>query len=378
MRKYLLHFWLLAAIFSFTACDSSNNDEPWVEPQFDTEGVYILNEGGWNANNGALSYYNVETDKITNNVFLNQNKLKLGEIPSAMLIYNNRMFIVVYGSNTIFVTDLTGKLIENGVISFEKTEYKEPRNIVELNGKLYVNFNSGHLAQIDVNTLAIEKVIGIEKGSEKMTIASNKKLYIADADGGNGTTVSVVNLTSFSREKSITVALNPFDIVSDNLGNVYVASRGQSWANPKIPAVLSVINTSDNSVKVIGQDIATYIAVADSKVLLAFKTENSDKSPRTIYSYYDIYAKKHIDKPFFTLPADKPEEGKDAINHAAYLDQSYSITVDPIKKDIYITITDYIVTGRVYIFSEQGNYKTSFSSGGINPNGVAFVTKQVN
>lgn len=375
MRKYLLPFALLAMLFAFVACESDDNED-WIEPQFDTESIYVLNEGRWNEGDGNLSFYNLEKEEISEEVFYRQNNIKLGELPNAIhkSLSTDRLFILAFGSNKIFVTDLAGKLIANGIIDFDGKEYTQPRNIVELNGKLYVNFYSGHLAQIDATTLMVDKFIAIEKNTEQMTIASNGKLYIANSGGGEGKTVTVVDLSEFKIETTINVPLNPYSITSDAIGNVYVASQGRSWGDNQVAAELSRIDTKNsNTVHSIGKDIATRMAVLDGKLLL-FYTYYEGVTPHTTYSYYDIYKNKHIAESFITIPSTTEDA---AINHAVMLDKAYSITVDPLKKDIYITISNYDTSGYVYIFSQNGNYKTSFTSGGINPNSVVFVTKQV-
>ena len=46
MKKILLKGILFSALmFSFMSCSDSEKDEPWVEPEYATTGVYVLNSG---------------------------------------------------------------------------------------------------------------------------------------------------------------------------------------------------------------------------------------------------------------------------------------------------------------------------------------------
>lgn len=81
-----------------------------------------------------------------------------------------------------------------------------------------------------------------------MAIA-NGYLYVANSDGmnytngyANGTTVSKVNLSTFSEEKRITVSLNPCKVCADSKGNIFVISMGNYY---DIPATLEKINSAD-------------------------------------------------------------------------------------------------------------------------------------
>jgi hypothetical protein len=279
------------------------------------------------------------------------------------------MYITVTVSNCIYVTDKTGKLLKDATGKDaiiqplnSSNQPQQPRSALAYNGNVYVSTYDGDILRIDTTALTIDKKAATgDTYLEQMTIVGNK-LYTVVSDytfTGIGKSVAVVNLSSFTKEAEIPVALNPYKIKSDEAGNIYVLSMGNYG---DIPSSLQKIDPNTNAVTTIGTNVASDMAVAGNRLLLMnsvydFTTGTSS----TVLSYYDIAANQIVDQPFVDAGT-------------IDLSNTCDITYDPVTKYIYLAQSDYINEGNMYIFDENGEYLNSFKTGGMNPMGAYFVT----
>lgn len=352
MKKLLLQGALLSLFtFAFVSCESDDNNEPWVEPEVTTTGVYILNSG--TNNDATLSYYDIATNTLTSDVFFNKNNQKLGNQAQDMLVYGSKIYISVTNSNKIFVTDRSAKLLQT-ISPVNNGEDMKPRYLKAYGGKIYASAYSGHVLKIDTTTMAYDKVkVGLFP--EQMTI-SDGKLYVANSGWGNDNTVSVVNLATFTETIKIKVTVNPDAVTSDKYGNIYVLSQGDYNT---IKPTLQKINPTTTAVTIIGTDVATQMKINGDKLYLLYL----DYVNPAKLSYYDIATGAFVQSSFVTPPSETA------------LKNAYSISIEPVNGDIYITTASYAEKGGVYVFSADGKYKTNFSSEGYYPMGAFFLTE---
>ncbi|MBK5720575.1 hypothetical protein JGH11_06795 [Dysgonomonas sp. Marseille-P4677] len=370
MKNILLKgLFLSLLVCAFIACDS-DNDSPWTEPEITTSGVYVLNSGSSGLKvGGSLTYYDYKTGSVTKDIFTNKNGIELGNGAQDMVIYGSKMYISVTKSNCIYVTDKTGKLLKNneGKDAIIKpmnnsNQPQQPRSVIAHAGYVYVSTYDGDIVRIDTTAINIDKKTATGGTyPEEMTIVNNK-LYTVISDylgTGIGKVLSVINLSSFSKDSDIAVALNPTKIKSDKNGNIYIISNGNYV---DVPSSLQKIAAGSNIVTTIGTDAATNMEIAGDKLLLMKEVYNSEtKKSTTALSYYDIKENKIVNKSFV-------EEGK------ADLTNTYNITVDPLTNNIYMATSDYKNEGNMHIFNGNGGYVKSFKTGGINPMGAYFIT----
>lgn len=363
---------LLASIFAFAfiACsdDDENDGRADGKPELDKTGAFVLNEGRIGFDNATLSYYSIAKNELTSEILEKQNdKTKLGDLAQDILIYDSKVFITVNVSNMIFVTDLDGVILKE--ISTKDTEYKDPRHIASHGGYIYIDFYSGHLVKLDPATYEVVGVLEIPAYSEQMTVAGSELFITNSLWTGitEGKTITVVNLTNFEIERApITVHDNPSRITSDKQGNIYILSDGV-WDPETYTSIsaLSVIEAGKYQAEVIRENIASKMAIQGDRLLL-FNTVYGERQT-TIFSQYDLTTGEYSEESFLTTPSDAQAAG--------LLDLAYYLSVDPKNNDIYVSTTDYATTGSVLVFDKDGKYKTKFSSGGINPQKVAFMAK---
>ena len=201
---------LLSAAFAFAAVSCSDNKSSIIEPagpqgpgvmEPSIAGLFILNSGKKEGNNSSLTYYDAERGQEYPNVFRGANGKQLGDTGNSMLIYGKKMYIAVTGSAIVFVTDLKGNLLKEITVEGDNANLS-PRELIKVNGKVYVSYMEGYVGAIDTANYSVKKV-KVGPMPEGMAYA-NKKVYVANSDGynaqgGYGTTVSVIDAASFSR-----------------------------------------------------------------------------------------------------------------------------------------------------------------------------------
>lgn len=100
---YSVHNLLVVSIILMSLLSSC--DESDIPPITGGKGVFILNEGNFTWNNSTLSVFNPDSASVQNNVFFLQNGVPLGDVAQSMTIHNERAYLVVNGSNKIYVID---------------------------------------------------------------------------------------------------------------------------------------------------------------------------------------------------------------------------------------------------------------------------------
>ena len=187
------------------------------------------------SNNAGLSCFNLNTLTMTVDTFMNVNEKGLGDTANDMIVYGSKMYIAVYGSSIIEVTDLSGKSIKQIKSSGDALL---PRFFTANEGKVYVSLYDGYVARLDTASLEIEQKVKVGRNPEQLVVANNK-LYVANSGGldyntpvGYDKTVSVIDLASFQETKKIEVVTNPVNLVTDSQGDVYLVSMGDYGAIP--------------------------------------------------------------------------------------------------------------------------------------------------
>ncbi|MDR1112741.1 MAG: hypothetical protein LBL18_03135 [Bacteroidales bacterium] len=344
--------WLLLALLFFGCKPPETKTETTV-----THGIFVLNEGNWHLNNSTITYYNLETGEVTEDIFEATNHRKLGDTGNDLQQYGRKLYCVVNESEIIEVMDLKCKSLKQ--ISLTG---KQPRKIAFHEGKAYICCFDGDVVQIDTVTLTIGAMRQSGRNPDGICVVNNK-LYVANSGGldypNYGNTVSVFNLTAFSLAKTITVATNPSIIKADPVsGYVYLVSKG-NYDN--IPAVLQKIDSqTDNVVHTYSQSV--YNFALDGTVAYVDHVVYENGSPKSLgIKILNLQTGEMSGTPFIT-------------DNTA-LTQPYGIHV--VNGNIFITDAyQYTVNGDVYGFDKTGRKRYQFEAG-ISPSVVLEVKTTV-
>lgn len=335
--------------------DDSDDDNQQVPES--TVGLYVLNSGKMGNNNAALTYFDITTNQVATNVFELANGKKLGDTGNSMIVHGSKMYIAVTNSAMIFVTDLKGKLLKEIAVQGESANMS-PRQLVKVEGKVYVSFMEGYVGAIDTASLSI-KTVKVGPMPEGMAY-SNKKVYVANSDGYNwpyGKTLSVIDPTSFTVTKTIEVSNNPQTLHVGPDNSLYLVCWGDYG---EVPARLQKINTLNDAVTTIADVVPTNMAMGgDGKAYILSSVYDENWNQTIKYYVYDTASDKIAGE--FVSSADVPN--------------GYCIFADEVTHKVYIGSSDYVSNGDVYIVSMGGNVVGKFDTGAMNPIAICPIRK---
>ncbi len=362
MKKNVIK-WILPLVVLLNACKKDDNVAATVIPPVvvDTTSkqvAYVLSEGGFGANNSYLARRVDSSGVISTDYFLEKNPTitgGLGDLANDLIVYGNKIYILVNGSGKIAVLDLsTGVLIDTINVP------AGPRFAVGYNGKVYATAYDGTVKVIDTTTLTITKSIVVGPNPEGLVAVGNY-LYVANSGGFNpvpDSTISVVDLSTELEIQKITACVNPQRIEANSLGDIYVSSYGNFTS---IPATIAVVSSATKTLK-------TVLSTTD------YSYDHLRIHNDTAY-FYNNYGGIGTAKMYNTLT--NTTIRNEFITDGTVITTPYGINIDD-KGDVYIADAgDFSTTpGIITCFNKNGVKKFSFSvAPAINPNKIVFVNR---
>lgn len=377
MKSVKLLAMMLAAV-AFTACEedeeitsggnsNGGNDSIPVVVSPVSSGILILNNG----NQSSL----IEGDFTTvdyaggfvaqSNLFASANERSLGMTPNRACIYGSKIYTAVTQSNTIEICAKNDFHSIKQIALAGDANLAQPRDVVGKDGYVYVSLYSGHVCKIDTMEFNIVGTVAVGSYPEEMTVAGNK-LYVPNSGQGSGTTVSEIDLASFTKVRDITVPANPFKMRTDAKGNVYLLCLGTydaSW-NQIGAAVHRLDLATGNHVKVTDATMMD-IPQGTNKLYVV----NSPYGASTVsYASVDLTQTPYsaVSLPFSVIsPA--------------------AIAADPVNGNIVLTsynlddngFAGYSIPGYANIYNAAGELQKKVDTG-VGPCGVYFFTEHLN
>lgn len=348
------------AAFTLASCDDEETfDTPPADIPAGTEGAYVLNQGNSATSpDGSLDFIDFSADTYTAGVFQGANRRMLGSTPQDGVVYGTKLYIVVYGSDLVWVLDrATCKIVKQLAVT-------EPEGICAAKGAVYVSNNDGHVTKIDTLTCDVAGKIEVGPNPAQMA-ATGGFLYVSISDGYNwqhnyadGKRVAKIDLATFTKQKDIAVGTNPGPIVADADGRVLVVARGD-YAT-EAPAVYTISPDDEVEEFCPGSDIA----VRGTTLYVINYAYVPAGTPLT-FSAYDTRTGRVVKEEL--LPADNKPAFPGAID------------VNPANGDIYICAdpagdygyADYSAPGFVYRYTADGTFVKRYAAG-VHPCAVIF------
>ena len=373
----LLRLVAAVLLLSAIACQKKVEDPPSAGSSREDgiAGFFLLNEGNKDSNKCTLDYYDDSAGIYRKNVFPERNPgffQEMGDIGTDLQVYGSRLYAVVSGSGLVEVMDLeSARLIDT-------VQIQDCRYIVFQDAYAYVSSYAGatefdfdgpvgYVAKIDTASLKVVATCAVGYQPEEMVI-TNGKLYVANSGCYRmpeyDHTVSVIDLDSFQKIRTIDVAPNLHRMELDAYGNIWVSSRGDYY---DIPSMVYIISTASDDVTEAMELLACseMTLCGDSLYVLnniwSYITQTSDVS----YSLVDVKTHQILTRRLVT-------DGTDAQFQAPY-----GIAVNPLTREFYITdARDHITPGRIYCYSPEGRLRWQYNTGDI-PSRIAFTNQRL-
>ncbi len=308
-------------------------------------GFYILCEGNMGSNKASLDFMNLRTGEYTTNIYgaRNPNVIKdLGDVGNDIDIYGNRLWATINCSHKVEVMD------KNTCIRIGQVEVPNCRYLAFANGKAYIsayvapvsldpNAERGAIFEVDTATLQVTRRCVVGYQPEEITIVDNL-LYVANSGGYRApnydSTVSVIDLHSFTEVRRIPLAINLHNIQKDAQNRLWVTSRGSEMAaiSGKVfllenEKVIKSFPITANNMHICGDSVYLLTTSGAEKQLQIINTKSLTLHQLALQDWLD-------------------------------LSTPYGIIVNPYNCDIYITDAEnYVSSGMLYCFSHEGKRK---------------------
>ncbi|MDR0509761.1 MAG: YncE family protein [Rikenellaceae bacterium] len=377
MKKYLLILLALVACRKEDEIVKSTSTQV-VYPYPDVgevKGFFLLNEGNMGSNKATLDWFDYETGVYTRNIFAERNPgvaRELGDVGNDLQIYGGRLYAVINCSHFVEVMDVrTARHI--GVASIPNCRY-----VVFKDGYAYVssyagpvqidpNARLGYVAKVDTASLSVvaECVVGYQP--EEMVVAGDR-LYVANSGGyrkpNYDTTVSVIDLNTFTEIKKIEVGVNLHRMELDRYGNIWVSSRGDYYNAPSQTFVIdSRTDVVTDALQLL--PCGNMDRCGDSLYVYSSEWSYLYQKNTTSYAIIDVQSKRVVSRNFIT----------DGTERSIVV--PYGIAVNPATREIFVTdAKDYLTPGTLYCFSPDGRRKWSVTTGDI-PAHIAFSNQKL-
>ena len=257
-------------------------------------GLYVLCEGNMGSNKARLDYMNLETGIYYSNWYGAQNphQLKeLGDVGNDLQQYGHRLYAVINCSHKVEVMTPRGTHI--GQVNLPNCRY-----MAFYGNKMYVSAYVGSVVDADllgsvyeVDTASLQVVREVKVGHQPDELCiGDDRLYVCNSGGyltnRYDSTVSVIDLTSFTETERIPVGLNPTRIRRDRNGRLWVCCQGNySDRAPEVVVVEGSTIVKRFAVPCMNMDLCDdiiYILDGENKVLRRFSTATLTEQPAAL------------------------------------------------------------------------------------------------
>ncbi|MBS2097436.1 YncE family protein [Carboxylicivirga linearis] len=227
--------WAVIAIAAVLA--SCSEDDP--TPSYPAlKGTFVISEGSYGNNNGAIGFYNDEVEE--NDLFNSVNGRILGDVVQDFTVVDTLGFIVANNSQKVEVVRMRDFV---SVATLDDAELSYPRFVKQATeNTIYISNGSfaGQVLVYNIETLELTGNIAVGNGPEMM-VKVGDKMYVANSGGWDvDNTISVIDITEGKVIKTITVGQASVTMKADKDNNLWVYSKGSemdvnwNYTNPQI------------------------------------------------------------------------------------------------------------------------------------------------
>ena len=274
------------------------------------------------ANKARLDYMNLEAGDYYSNWYGAQNPKQikeLGDVGNDVQQHGGRLYAVINCSHKVEVMDSRARHI--GQVDISNCRY-----LAFKGDKIYVSAYVGSVAnaellgsvyEVDTATLQITREVKVGHQPDELCIIDNR-LYVANSGGyltnRYDSTLSVIDLSSFTEIEKIAVGLNPTRVCTDDRKQLWVCCQGNYGdVKPSLvilnnTTILKRISMPCSNISICGN--TAYIVDNENNTLHAFSTLDYSEQPLSI----DISS---FEKPYGLLATKEALYITDAKNYVS-------------------------------------------------------------
>ena len=353
MKKFNLILIAIAILFTstLTSCKDEKDNDNIIENL--GKGLFVLNEGNWEANNAALSFFDKSNSKTEVDLFEKVNNQGLGDTGNDMILFDGKLYIAVKESASLVVVNSnTGELIKRIPILNEEGKNRMPSRLCIGGSNIYLSTMDGYVLEINPFNNNITRKVKVGRNPEGLAY-SNNKLYVANSGGMDypnyDSTLSVIDVNTLVELKKINIGVNPYSVKDLGNNKIGVMVTGNYT---DIPTHFAIVNTNTDLIEKSTEINMLNFELFGDKILYSNYLWGSGRTAVHIYDYNTSDTYGNI---FFA----NGEPTSD-------ITYPYKITVNNNDSEVYISdAKDYSQSGEVFVYDFQGNFKYKFSVANI-------------
>jgi hypothetical protein len=340
---------------------SCNQSDPAPKGDY-IQGVFVINEGNFSQNNGAISYFVREQNTSEADVFSKVNGTALkGGVQGYAAVGEKGLILVDNSAAGLDKVEIVNSNTFKTEASIGAPDIENPREVViGSNNIAYVScwgtnadykFKTGYIAVIDLTTNKVTRKIDIAQGPENLVLNAGK-LFVGTTSFGTGKTLYVINTGTNVIEKPVALDAAPNPIGID--------ANGKLWVNAGIKALkLNADSYATEATLTMGSDA--------SKSAGNFAFSSDRKTVFFVLSYFDAAFASH------------GEAYKFGVNDAQinvttpFIKRNFTgLTVDPSQGLLYAAVTpSFAQAGYAVRYRADGSLVDSVKVG-VAPTGFFF------
>lgn len=326
---------------------------PWEEEEFEasSRGLFITCEGNFTYDNASLSFYDIASRKVENEVFARANGIALGDVAQSMCVRDGLGYVVVNNSGVIDVIDLKTFKIKGQVKGLVSPRYVH----ILSDDKAYVtDLYDPRITIFDPRTLEVTGHIDTRghKSTEQM-VQWDRWVFTNCWSYDNK--ILVIDTATDTVADSITVGIQPTSLALDANGKIWTVTNGGYEGSPygyEAPTLCRI----DPASRKVEQVFRFKLGDHPSEVCLSGGRDTLYFINRGIWRL-DINAERLPVRPFLE------ESG------TIY----YGLAVDPVTSEVYVAdAIDYVQPGVIYRLTPEAEPADTFRVG-ITPGAFCFT-----